>query len=526
MSSILELVTVNGRPLSIIEDSGFQRIINPLLAGLNLVINKENLSRTINKTAQSIRDKISREVEGKLISLKVDAVQRLDRSILGVNIQFISKSIINLRTLGIVELKERCTEEYIKENIFKTLLKFKINIQQIYTITSDNGCNFLRAIKLLQSETDYDIRSESADEENMDVNVYKYDIDDIQNTFLSTIISYPIYSVRCAAHTLQLALQDAIKLSPIVETIAKARSLNLKLRHPTYQKLLKNMKLPKPVLDCHRWHSTHDMLERLILLKPNIEDFFTEQSDYLLTEDWKEIITIVEILKPLKIVTKQFQSEQLTLTDFYAAWLRCCIELEKNPNHFAQLLYSCLKNREERFIKNEILLAAIYLDPRYKVLLSDDDKICAKKHLVNLWRRIKSLTTPILSDDISSDEVIEQEDDLEKLIQLKERQEKIFKRGPTIAEKSIGTIITRFSDYKRLDKKENILHFWESAKLEHPELYILSKILFAVPATQVSVERSFSHLKFILSPHRSRMSEQLLEDIMLIRLNKIFKIDT
>ncbi|CAK9296366.1 unnamed protein product [Gordionus sp. m RMFG-2023] len=123
-------------------------------------------------------------------------------------------------------------------------------------------------------------------------------------------------------------------------------------------------------------------------------------------------------------------------------------------------------NREERFIKNEILLAAIYLGPRYKVLLSDDDKICAKKHLVNLWRRIKSLTTPILSDDISSDE------------------------------------------------------------LEHPELYILSKILFAVPATQVSVERSFSHLKFILSPHRSRMSEQLLEDIMLIRLNKIFKIDT
>ncbi|CAK9289890.1 unnamed protein product [Gordionus sp. m RMFG-2023] len=200
MSSILELVTVNGRPLSIIEDSGFQRIINPLLSGLNLVINKENLSRTINKTAQSIRDKISREVEGKLISLKVDAVQRLDRSILGVNIQFISKSIINLRTLGIVELKERCTGEYIKENILKTLLKFKINIQQIYTITSDNGCNFLRAIKLLQPETDYDIRSESADEENMDVNVYKYDIDDIQNTFLSTIISYPIYSVRCA-HT-------------------------------------------------------------------------------------------------------------------------------------------------------------------------------------------------------------------------------------------------------------------------------------------------------------------------------------
>jgi len=33
----------------------------------------------------------------------------------------------------------------------------------------------------------------------------------------------------------------------------------------------------------------------------------------------------------------------------------------------------------------------------------------------------------------------------------------------------------------------------------YPELYILAKIVFAVPSTQVSVERLFSGLKFILS---------------------------
>jgi len=59
-------------------------------------------------------------------------------------------------------------------------------------------------------------------------------------------------------------------------------------------------------------------------------------------------------------------------------------------------------------------------------------------------------------------------------------------------------------------------------KKSHPELYALSKISCTFPVTQVSVERSFSGLKFILSPHRSKMTAELLEKVLLIRANRIF----
>lgn len=41
---------------------------------------------------------------------------------------------------------------YLKDTILNVLKKFKININQIYTITSDNGANMLKAINLIEND--------------------------------------------------------------------------------------------------------------------------------------------------------------------------------------------------------------------------------------------------------------------------------------------------------------------------------------------------------------------------------------
>lgn len=57
----------------------------------------------------TIQKQITKEVLNKIISLKVDAVTRLNRSFLGINIQYIMNEIIVLRTIGLVELTESHT---------------------------------------------------------------------------------------------------------------------------------------------------------------------------------------------------------------------------------------------------------------------------------------------------------------------------------------------------------------------------------------------------------------------------------
>lgn len=113
--SCVELVTVNGRPFSILNDSGFQNIINPIKSAIEdkykqkFSISSESIQKKVSEEADEIKKKISDDIKNILISMKVDSVTRIDRSFLGINIQYIKDTKIILRTLALKELKEKHT---------------------------------------------------------------------------------------------------------------------------------------------------------------------------------------------------------------------------------------------------------------------------------------------------------------------------------------------------------------------------------------------------------------------------------
>ncbi|XP_050054097.1 uncharacterized protein LOC126549317 [Aphis gossypii] len=137
ISACVDLVTVNGRPYSVLNDSGFKKIINPILDGLD----KKVARQYVHEESLAIQKEIRTEAftKAKLISLKLDAVTKLNRSFLGINIQYIVGDYIKLRTLALIELTQSHTGFYLKEIILNVLKKYNIEHDQIYTITSDNG---------------------------------------------------------------------------------------------------------------------------------------------------------------------------------------------------------------------------------------------------------------------------------------------------------------------------------------------------------------------------------------------------
>lgn len=56
----------------------------------------------------------------------------------------------------------------------------------------------------------------------------------------------------------------------------------------------------------------------------------------------------------------------------------------------------------------------------------------------------------------------------------------------------------------------------------YPEIYVLAKLIFAVPSTQVSLECLFSGLKFVLSLYRSNINSTNLDDQLLVHTNRLF----
>lgn len=86
----IELVTVNGRPFSLMEDSGFRKIIDPIqnAMGGNVTINSSNIRDMVSGIAQSEREKLATELSGRLLMLKIDSATCRDRSVLGINVQY------------------------------------------------------------------------------------------------------------------------------------------------------------------------------------------------------------------------------------------------------------------------------------------------------------------------------------------------------------------------------------------------------------------------------------------------------
>ena len=87
----------------------------------------------------------------KMVSLKMVVATRMDKSVLGINIQYIENFKIHINTIGIIQLKKRHTAQFLKDEVINCLRQFNIDILQIYSSTTDNGANVLKASKLLKN---------------------------------------------------------------------------------------------------------------------------------------------------------------------------------------------------------------------------------------------------------------------------------------------------------------------------------------------------------------------------------------
>lgn len=178
-------------------------------------------------------------------------------------------------------------------------------------------------------------------------------------------------TIRCAAHSIQLSVMDTLKTTRIKNILKKSRKVVKKLRTSTMRLQLQKEGEKKPIIDSKiRWNSQYNMLYRLVELKSFCIKYENVTTELKLSDTiWEEINNILEALKPIKILTRQVQSVQMTLSDFYGFYVKCRLLL---------------------FISNNILLAAVYLDPRYQILLSQEDRKNAQKHLYFLHKQIHS----------------------------------------------------------------------------------------------------------------------------------------
>lgn len=224
-NACLELVTQESQPLSFFNSNSFKCLTDQIFKGLNMTpITSHNIMAAVNEEEIRLKRLIMKKLTRKIISLKMDSATRHGRSVLGINAQIMEKGKLEVFTLSMREICVPQTGVNLKAEVEEVLRDFNIAKNQIYSITTDNGRNMLKAVDLLASTT-Y--------EENSDQNDFEeslFNLEEFENTFSAE--NRNIFSVKCAAHTLQLVVKDFLGKPNITSIVEKARQVVKTLRTP------------------------------------------------------------------------------------------------------------------------------------------------------------------------------------------------------------------------------------------------------------------------------------------------------
>ncbi|XP_053968436.1 uncharacterized protein LOC128869858 [Anastrepha ludens] len=520
-----------------------KNIIDPICRGLSeksnkpFTLNSRSCKCVLKQVANNTREEVKKELNKRLISLKIDSASRLSRNIFALSAQYINNYNIQSRILGMVELKgvASSSSRNIAAEIMKILSKYGVGLNQVVSITSDNGANMIKSSKILSHCSVLKEDRDDVDEAN---DVYLKNIEMFNDTL--KIQMGDIEICRCAAHTAQLCALDSTKDPVIKSYLMNCRNLTkyIKKNSNGYREIFELKKLALPQLDCPtRWGSTYNMIKNIYNSKDvlvNIESVKNKSQDenFELNDDlWAFIKSYYTVFEPLQKTIIKFQAEALHYGDFYAQWLRCKLLTEKIlQTHDDSLSHTIGKNllrnieiRTSKLLTNDSLNACLFLDPRFNHTLTADKRADAITYLKKLYDRLKEMgciksdkTNSFNNTSVRLNE--EHREDEDEYINAYLCQNLEARNDDDI------DVYSKIENLKLSFQRisTNVLEFWKERQFADPELYALTNICFAVPPTQVTIERAFSSLKLILTDNRNRLGQDMLEDILIVKLNPMY----
>lgn len=283
----VEHVTVCGRTLNSIFDSSFQKLLKYHMKPLQgtpyqLSMSEIKLQQRpmIQKIAGEMRDEIRNEFANKFFAVMFDTATRMNHAVLGIDIRTIHSGKMITRSVGMQRITCKHTGKNISDMIVARLEKHGMSPKWMVSGTTDNAKNVVKAVKLMDT-----LASESPEEEIISSSSDESDTDSIEDNieahwldpeFQRHLIEQAtrelcsehqpyvfeeVDSIRCAAHTIQLAVRDALEGTNCVPIIDKARNLAKNLRLQQIVLELEAKGLPIPPLDVvTRWFSLYIMV--------------------------------------------------------------------------------------------------------------------------------------------------------------------------------------------------------------------------------------------------------------------------
>ena len=172
---------------------------------------------------------IEEELSDKFVFLKMDGCTRHRVSYLAINVQFInSKNMVDIKTLAVHDTQAQDSSELLQDTLETVLKEFNLKKQQVLAIVTDNASNMARSVEKFKVLPEVE-----ADEDSSA-------LDEVFDSAMSRMVGFSSTThMRCAVHTLQLAIRDGLKEKHVNRLVSKICHVAITARTPKIDAILK-----------------------------------------------------------------------------------------------------------------------------------------------------------------------------------------------------------------------------------------------------------------------------------------------
>lgn len=526
---ITDFVIGDMQSLSVVEQPDFIRLVQGLQP-TKKVISRKGLVASIEKRYVEMKKNLATMLESaKHVCTTADIWSSHNRSFFGMTVHWIDIESLSRRSaaLGCSRFRGRHTYDAIASLLEQVHVRYSISDKVLLTIT-DNGSNFLKAFRLFgreEEDLEKDTRTMGPSDSTVELSdVMFVDMQEaMKGGAVSVDMEYHLPSHRsCASHTLNLvATHDAAKATEdgsykklFNSTIAKCSALWNKFSRSVQAAEIFNDELQTALIvpNDTRWNAHFEAVDKIRVLATSSETKFRSVCEKLGMQTFRvnEIAFLVEycaVMQPVAIALDILQAEK----NCYLGYLLPTIitlrnkltAAKQNVKFVSPLVDAVQKGVSNRFGScfddDTLILAAVTL-PQFKLRWCSDDE--AKERARNLLKQVMNSLSSVTLLSKPRQEMLADEAD-----------EAFFSFSSTEKAQDKGII-------QELDMYLNDNNRQLDSLRKYPLVQeVFLKFNTGIPSS-APVERLFSAGGQIMTPRRSRLSDEHFEMLLLLRSNK------
>lgn len=501
---VAEMIAVDNQPISMLENNGFQRLINILKPKYQIPSRKYMSEVVIPEVYTKVKNAIRAEIaKAKAISITTD-IWTCTNNLLG----FLSYTAhwldeefgLQHRVLQMSHFRGPHTADNIRSVLSDLSVNWDIDTR-IHLVLRDNGPNVVKAI----NDSQY-------------------------------------VGKGCYIHTMQLAVKASLKEQNVIDVIASVRKIVGHFNHSAaaqekLTQIQKELKLPehKLVQDVTtRWNSTFYMINRLIEQKRAISLYITDNPStanlqQLTERQWEILRECITLLKPFEEVTKITSSTLASISEVIPhtnALLKYLSKPEVSqtcPNiaDMKQKLEGEIQSRFQGLEKDKYYSLATLLDPRFRMRFFHPENY----ELIRNTLFLESVKGSDITESVSSSE----ENEFELLPQSQDPHasfwncfEELASTQPLERDDPKSPIALELDCYLKenlLTKNKSPFEWWTGHQPRYPELARLARVFLCAPASTVYSERLFSEAGNVYEEKRNRLLPERAESLVFLHHN-------